>query len=369
MIKVKISFIVTLAVLAAAYYFYGKEIINSLFLTFISMLAVSMVSLLFLKKYIKVRLGFPDGKFFVDDKLKIYLEVKNKSVFLYPYIHFTSEFIDVDGRFRLLPFSNIKIELNCSLSKRGIYTLQNYFLEASDMFSISSRRLNFDDGFMMKIYPKIIKLPLKVQKIIDDTVNCMENNISMYMPDTYFSVEKYAVGDSLKNVHWKVSAKRNNLYVKKFDVVEKQGIKIYMDMLNYNVSDEMIVSFSISIIRHVLYGGESIYLNIENSNSASFKLTTPEDYELILLYYLKHKSMGEGNFFNRILKNEQKSNPKYKCTYIITYGILPGDIKMILKIKESCKNLIIFTLEDISGDLKKKLSDTGIYWTFSEEEV
>ncbi|WP_446899251.1 DUF58 domain-containing protein [Clostridium sp. LBM24168] len=325
------------------------------------MFVVSVVSLLLLKKYIKVDLDLPDEKFFVNDNLKIYLEIKNKSIFLYPYVRFISEIINSDERFSLLPFSSVKVELNCNLNRRGTYTLQNYFLEAVDLFSISSKRTAFNNRFIMKVYPKSIKLPLKVQKIIDNTVHFSENNISIYMSDAYLSVEKYVTGDSLKNIHWKLSAKRNNLYVKKFDAVEMQGIKIYMDMINHNVSDEILVSFSLSIMRYLLYKNEDIHLIIENLNSSSFKLGGPEDYELMLLYYLKHKSIGEGSFFDKIVKYELKNNQKYKFTYIITYRILSENMQTVLKIKESCENLIIFILKDISKELKKKLSNVGIH--------
>ncbi|MFL0196749.1 DUF58 domain-containing protein [Clostridium sp. WILCCON 0269] len=207
-------------------------------------------------------------------------------------------------------------------------------------------------------------MPIEIQNIIDSIYNFSKNNMALHEPDTYSSVDKYGLGDNFKNIHWKISAKRNNLYVKKFDSIKKQNIRIYIDMTDYapmtenlhNVTDENLVSFSLSIIKYLLWKNETIYLSIENLEIFNLELKTPEDYFSVVSYYLRHRSMGRDNFFNRVLQNTTQNDENYETIFIITNTILSEDLETIAKIKIDCKNLIIFTLLDVSAKMKNLLS-------------
>ena len=372
MIKFKISFIAVLALLILAHYFYGKEIINSLLLVFLSILFISFISMLFLKKYIEINLCLESKKFFVDEQSKIYLHVKNRGLFFYPDIGFLFDFFNVreksSGSFILPPFKELKIELNCEFTDRGIYSLKNCFLEVGDIFLVSSTKMNFSNEHDIIVYPKRVKLPLKIERIIDRASEYSKNNMNFYTSDTYSSIDKYAAGDNFKDIHWKLSAKMNELYVKKFDTVKKQGIEIYVDMTDclmqpkafHNMTDENLVSFSLSIIKYLLWKGETIYVNIENLQSSVFKLDKIDDYYSILSYYLKHKSMGKNDFFNKVLGKKMQNAEVYRCTYIITYTILSHNVEVLSKIKNNCEVLIVFVLVDISYKIKELLSHSGI---------
>ena len=372
MIKFKLTFIITLALLIAACYFYGKEIVNSLLLVFLSMFFISLISLLFLKRYTKFYLNLENKKVYIDENLKVYLHIHNRSLFLYPYINFSCDFLNtkenLNESFSLLPFKKLKVELNFKLTNRGIYDFKNYFLEVQDIFLISSKKINCNDKLTITVYPKNIQLPLEIQKIIDSVSNSSRNNMTLNTPDTYSSIDKYALGDTFKNIHWKISAKRNSLYVKKFDSIKKQEIKIYMDMTNclllpgtfHNITDENLVSFSLSIIKYLLRKGETIYLDIENLKSSIFHLQSVDDYYSILYYYLKHNSMGNGSFFSKVLEKTLQNAENYKLTFIITYTVLPKDIEILRKISANYETLIIFTLLDVDYRTKNLLSNINV---------
>ncbi|WP_010239405.1 DUF58 domain-containing protein [Clostridium arbusti] len=372
MIKFKLSFILTLALLIGAHYFYGKEIVNSLLLVFLSMFLIALLSLLFLKRHITVHLNSEDKKFFTGENLKIYLYIHNKSLFIYSCVNFLSNFIDKkdisNKSFSLLPFKKLKMELNFELTTRGIYNFKNYLLEVQDMFLIFSKKLNFNNGLTIIIYPKDIELPLGIEKLIDSVINSSKDNINFYTPDDYSHIDKYILGDNFKNIHWKISAKTNTLYTKRFDALKKQDIQIYMDMNNCsllpdtfnNITDENLISFSLSIIKYLLQKNESICLNIENSNSSIFQLQSIDDYNSIVSYYLKHKSTGEINFFNKVLEKTLGNIQDCKFLFIITYTILPHDLKIISKIAANHDSLIIFTLLNVPYKTKDLLSNISV---------
>ncbi|WP_242834233.1 DUF58 domain-containing protein [Clostridium pasteurianum] len=311
-------------------------------------------------------------KFFTGENIKISLHFHNRSLFLYSNVNFLSNFIDAKGNLNesvtLLPFKKLDIQLNFKVPSRGIYNAENYLLEIHDLFLISSRKINFNNKFTFTVYPRNIRLPLEIQKLIDNVSNFSKNNPNTHTSDTYSYIDKYMEGDNFKNIHWKLSAKKNNLYVKKFDTIKKCNIAIYVDMTNIlslpgtfpTVTDEGLVSFSLSIIKYLLWKNEAIYLYIENLKSSSFQLENTEDYYSILSYYLEHKSLGHGNFFDKVLKKEFQTIENHKFIFIITYTILPMHAKTISKISADCENLIIFTLLDVPNKTKNLLRNTNV---------
>lgn len=372
MIKFKPSFIITLALLATAHYFYGKEIITSLLLVYLSMLLISSISLLFSKRHIKATMSLENKKFTVDESFKIHLNINNKSLFLYPYINFSSDSSTIEEKletsFSLLPIKKLRLKLKYKLNSRGTHTLPSYFLEVKDMFFISSRKINFNNDLTITVYPKDIELPLDVQKSLEIACNSSRSKISLHLPDTPSSIDKYIPGDSIKNIHWKVSAKRNDLYVKKFDTLTKQSIAMYIDMTDCfslskvfnNLNDENLVAFSLSLVKHLLYDNELIDLTVENLKSDIFKLESTAGYYTLLSYYLEHKSTGKGNFFNKVLEKTLQNIESYKSTFIITYTIFPNDIEPISRLATSCDNLVIFTLLEVDSNIKNLLSSIAV---------
>lgn len=373
MIRFKISFAITLFLIIVTQYFYGNQIISSMLLVFFLILIFSLLSLVFLKNYISINLNCLESqKFFIDENIKIFLHVQNKSPFLYPNIKFSSDFFDkkksLNKNFTLMPFSKFDIELNFKVNTRGLYTSTNCFLKINDLFLIAYKRLNIKNEFTLTVYPKDMKLPSNIEKLIDSSINLSTKDKNSYASDNYSYIDKFTEGDNLKNIHWKLSAKKNNLYVKKFDSIKKSDVYIYMDMTDcsllsdafHNITDETLVSFSLSILKYLLFMHKNIYLSIENLKRIVFKLENSNDYNSLLSYYLKHKSLGKGDFFNNILEKELTINENYKTIFIITYTISPKNIVTLSKISVNCELLIIFTLIDVPYTIKNLLSNTNI---------
>jgi len=368
MIKFKFSFIITLFLLIIVQYFYGNQIINSLLLVFFLILVFSLLSLIFLKNYISVDLNYSEKqKFFTDENIKILLHINNRSPFLYPNIKFSSDFFS-EKALTLMPFKKVNMELNFKVNTRGFYTSTNCFFKANDLFLISSKKLNLKNEFTLTVYPKNMQLPLNIEKLVDSSISLSSNDKNLYPSDTYSYIDKFTEGDNLKNIHWKLSAKKNNLYIKRFDASVKNDVYIYMDMTDClllsdtfdNITDETLVSFSLSIIKYLLFMHKTIYLNIENLESTVFQLENDNDYNLVLSYYLEHKSLGKGNFFNNILEKELTIMENHKTIFIITYTISLKSIEILSKISANCELLIIFTLMDVPTTIKNLLSNNNI---------
>lgn len=369
MIKFKLSYIIILISLILIRYFYGNIVINCLILSFFLIFTFSLISLFFSKKYLLININLQDTKVFVGDNIKIYFYINNKSPFLYSSIRFLFKFTGMqkkfDKNFSAAPFNKVKRELILKINTRGVYTSRDCLVDIHDLFSIASKKLNLEDKFTITVYPQIVQLPLETEEFINNTLKISTNADNLYSSDTYSYIDKFSQGDNIKNIHWKLSAKKNDLYIKKFEKTQQDDIDIYIDMNDYSFSsssfqkleEENLISFSLALIKHLLIINKIIYLNIENSQNITFKLNNINDYDSVLLYYLHHKSSGKNDFFNKTLLKRLDANKTNGIVFIITYTIANKDVNHILKLSYTCQLLIIFTITDINPSIKSILSN------------
>ena len=66
----------------------------------------------------------------------------------------------------------------------------------------------------------------KKTKLNNKFIRDIENSI--FIKD----IRKYKIGDSLKRIHWKVSAKYGELYTKNYEMYSNEEYNIFLDMNN-----------------------------------------------------------------------------------------------------------------------------------------
>ena len=116
--------------------------------------------------------------------------------------------------FFLPPMCAITRHHEITLKRRGVYEAGSVVLTAGDLFALvkRERHLEFDCG--MVVYPALLnenELPDPANRWLGDAVVRR-----WIMPDPFLvnGIRDYAYGDSLKDVHWKASARTGDLRVK-----------------------------------------------------------------------------------------------------------------------------------------------------------
>ncbi len=116
--------------------------------------------------------------------------------------------------FFIAPMSAVRRHHAITLKKRGLYSAGSVALSAGDLFSMarSERQLDLDCG--ITVYPALLsddELPDPANRWIG------EASVKRWiMPDPFLvnGIRAYAEGDSLKDIHWKASARTGELSVK-----------------------------------------------------------------------------------------------------------------------------------------------------------
>jgi uncharacterized protein (DUF58 family) len=228
---------VTLLVVAyiLAYMFPGLfVIVNTLFFVFTGLVIFDLI-LLFRQKGIEASRNLPEKLSNGDDN-PIHISVKNK----YP---FKVELLLIDE----LPFQyqkrdfEISTTLNLQQKKniqytlrplqRGEYHFGNLNIYVTSPIKLAARRFQFGNNAMVPNYPSFLQLRKYMllafsNKIFESGLKKIRR-IGHTME--FEQIKDYVIGDDIRNINWKATAKRNQLMVNQYQDEKSQPIYSVID--------------------------------------------------------------------------------------------------------------------------------------------
>ena len=226
-------------------YFYGGKLPYMFFYTTIIMPIISLIIVLIISVRFKYIQEIDKNHIVKGDKVNLILRIINEDLFLYPYVNvnfhgsdtiFFNQFIS--QRFSIEPFKikNLSFELECKY--RGSYDIGIKSIEIEDFLGIFKFTYHVIEPKSVTVYPKITYLEKFYLK-----TNYLSESHSILNPEledltTITDIRKYAYGDTLKRIHWKLSAKKNELISKNFQSTSQICATIFLDLFKIELSVE-----------------------------------------------------------------------------------------------------------------------------------
>ncbi len=108
-----------------------------------------------------------------------------------------------------------RLELTPKYSRRGEFEIGPVIIEYSDLFGLTTILLMYDQNETLKVIPKVkaiskLEWAVPTQRHGDDfSVKMLVNS------DELYDVRKYVRGDDVRHVHWKLTAKKQELMLRK----------------------------------------------------------------------------------------------------------------------------------------------------------
>jgi len=131
------------------------------------------------------------------------------------------------------PRDSLRWHTEAVCQRRGLFTLGPTQLRAGDPFGLFTVRVDFPATLPLLVLPPIVPLPhIQVSAgghsgDARPRANAMDKTVSAA------SVREYASGDSRRWIHWRTTAKRNDLYVRMFDGTPAGDWWILLDMYRH----------------------------------------------------------------------------------------------------------------------------------------
>lgn len=301
--------------------------------------------------------------YFCGEQGEYTLIIQNLTLLPIPYLTIKNRVLtDLDPKYKGRSISlNIDekkiIKGKVDFKVRGIYNLGDNDLNISDLFSIFEIRKYYNFHEVIRVYPRISE----IKGIEVNGYNLIRNivNFKGTLEDisAVRDIRKYNEGDSLKKVHWKLSAKYGQLYVKNFDNVSGEKCTLLFNMNeddyfieNGHIIEEKIVGACVSVINNMQIRDITCDVYINNSSFQRFSIENREDFNSLMEYFLVNKSKGKMEYIKFIYSNLENIN-KNSWLGILTHKVDEKFANCIINIMDMGYRVTVIYIGENPGDL------------------
>lgn len=317
-----------------------------------------------------------DGKnYHVGDSIQIQSFFDNDSFFPIP----NAEVVDrteekltyeepVTTLVSILPMGREIVTRRLVAKYRGIHYLGPIDVEINDALGIFKFKRRIFSDKVIKIYPRVYDLMnFNLQSM--QAYGTVTTKQKAYEDNTIVSdIRKYYPGDSIKKVHWKVSAKKGGIFVKNHEMNGSAVTNIFMDFNrdsfkgdNAKELEERTVEAGASIIAYMLKKAVPVELYV---NSSKPNFTKGRDVKEItkFLEVLCEVKPSASKRMAEVLEKRIRLISRGSSIVIITGDIDEKDCAAYCGIKSLGYDLIVVYVSDfkVLENIEKMLWGSGI---------
>lgn len=241
---------------------------------------------------------------------RLFFEVKNSFE--------KKKIITEQNIFQILPGEN-RFEFSLALEAAGNYEVGLKKLRIYDMLSLFSVTKKISSGKNIQVMPQILEIPVfltaPVKNFFGDS-DFYDEEKRGYDQNEIFQIRPYVPGDKLQSIHWKLSAKTDELMVKESSLPKACAVVL---LLQYQRKKKKKGSFGI-----FLELGASLSFSLMNAGCPHYvvwyeeeirditrmRVDNEESFYLFLSYYLKEQG-GQASEELSVLYDEKYRTERY----------------------------------------------------------
>ena len=309
MFKVNLKYLILIILASTLAYLNGGPLFYSILYTLLLILLLSILHVGVQWYTTKLKLNLEKNSIRTGEELYIYIILVTLRFLPAPYIIVKNSALEklkknYNGDIVTLNFFKEKIIPNdIVFNVRGVYNFSETKIVFTDLFCLIKVEKKYTCDDLLKVYPKIFALNEKSFSGKNMLQNTLVNMSLSEDSNDIRDLRKYRVGDSFKKIHWKLSAKHSEFYVKNFSAVASKNACIFLNMneesilqQDQDLIEEKVIDFTVSLIRFLQNNDYKIKLYINNKIEGHFYIGTNEDFKLVLEYFVENKSKGKGSF-------------------------------------------------------------------------
>ncbi len=309
---------------------------------------------------LKAELNLDKNKIFAGENVDLRYSITNKNIFTIPIL---SLCLDLDREWEdkniplkklsLNPFEKRNFHREIPLKRRGYYESMDFKVNLSDIYGLFTIKKKVPNQLDLTVYPNIIELhsfPIST----DSSFGNIAVSESVFQDRASISsLENYEEGDSISQIHWKISAKRDLPIIKKFQNISNASVNIFMESnrssygsdIDFRLEDKL-VDTSLALVNYFLNLDLDLSLNTFSRNEI-VRLTkkTKDDLRLFLEFFARFKANGSKNIVN-LLEDNFYSFKQNSIIIVLSPLLDKGLGQIILKLKMKNLTPILILLTD-----------------------
>lgn len=322
MFKVNKPPFILLAVLFITALFVGGVFIYSLVTILLSIIVLSYLSGRSSYKNIVNILWKNNDKVQVGDKVRIELEFYNSGIFPIPYLKVKTNFSKrLTGEaehalvYSIMPASKSIITKEFVCKNKGIYQLGYAEVEFGDAMGIFKWKKVFETDVSLYVYPKQHNLKSLMIPFRQNFGTVPVNHSAYEDFASVRDIRKYNTGDSLKKIHWKVTAHKGEFFVKNLELNATADINVFWDLYHENYSGELADAIeelgaecAVSIIKYALQNMMQVSLYAKEQSIIRMSGAGIGRYPEFLDQITKAEVTGDTLVWDLVKREAQKLN-------------------------------------------------------------
>jgi len=335
--------------------------------------------------FLEGKIDIPQGSLYTGDSIIVKYKIVNNSIFPITYLEIENDFSK-----KLTGKDSPKIILSMGkkesyqdsetivLKRRGFYEMGEINLTIKDAFGFFSIKKKISSTTSLLIYPEIIGLTTFKISTSQQAGDLLIRDSSFQDKSRIYSLREYLEGDSIKSIHWRLSARKNTPIVKEYENRGDTQVNIFIDneyrlfKNDYdNRIEDKIVDVTTSIINYCLNQNIQVTLETQDHNKyVNIQGQQKPDFKPFLEVLAKFKGNGSLNFTSFVNSKVETIN-RGATVVIITPNLdkAMGALGIYLRMKNLYPLFIVITDNEketgyIDGQIENRLKseDIPVYW-------
>ncbi len=374
MLKVNLRYIIIILGTFLVALSLGGNLYNKIFYMLI-LLLVSAIILSFVFIWsIKLSASTDDKQYYAGDMGELLIIIENRFIFYIPYIIFSmpalSKFIkDYNGELvSLSAKEELYIRCKLSLKTRGVYPLEEAIIWTRDPIGLINLRRKRALKEILKVYPKRYDINESLITQEETFQSLIHDPRTLEDPYSSRDLRRYRIGDNLKRVNWKVTAKKNEIFIRNYEHITGDEFSIFLDMHRDNyyidangMTEELMVDFALSLGAYFIDKSIKATIHMNKLQRKSTILNNERELSELIEYMVKEKSDGRTEFKAFIVDNIHKLKAK-GAVALVTYKVSEEIKEAVIALKEQGYRPVLFIVlkEEDYEDIKLSLDKLGI---------
>lgn len=356
--KVNKIYLVFMIVISTLFFIEGEVIINLAFYCGILCTAVSIISLILLYFGINIELELDKKSYYTTAyNYDFDLKLINKLYFFIPFVGLNYAIGDklISKMFHMNIHETKRITSEVMFEYRGIYNFNNFKLEIRDIMFILTKYKYLKNKPTIMVYPRVWGIR---EEEINRLNYIFEKSVSKnFIEDDYLNIKdirKYNYNDSYKRIHWKVTSKTGQLYVKNYENFDDGKIKFFVDMNECIINcgkkpEEKYIEYVVSILNYIMDKHAKVEVYFNNDSNKIIYSNGKSAFSNIMEYLTYNKCMSKQDLFDYISKyTKDVSEKSFIC--IAVFKIDASISEKIIELKRSGIQCAVFYFEDSSHE-------------------
>jgi len=289
----------------------------------------------------------------------INIEYKISNTSLIPILHAVIDFkldkkLDTESSLKEIAYFGNFDRLNFSkdivCKYRGYYKVGQVTVEIYDPLMLDKRIINFNKEIDITVYPKVVQLRQKILQTKDLYGTLKSNARTMEDHTNLINIRPYVAGDQLKNIHWKLSAKRDDLQTKEFEQTVSTKLLILVDgsfVKEPNLDrEESMVSFVISLIKEILDDNIQLKVLLNNQIGTVMEGKSSVDFHTFIETFTSfdcNSDVAFAPFVNHQISDSRREQSSINNTLVLITQCVTKEFIESLNPHDQSLNIFTFT--------------------------